>query len=159
MDLFFQKTTSQNTDFQLLVNQLDAYLTGVNGDADDFFKQFNQIDLLQNVIVAYQNKEAVGCGAIKVFDEQSMEIKRMYVLPNKRGQGIAKGILSELENWAMTLGFEKCVLETSKTMLDALALYQKCGYEIIPNYGQYKDVETSVCFEKILITETKNLIL
>ncbi len=150
MNHILLKTTSQNTDFQLLVNQLDRYLSGVNGDADDFFKQFNQIDLLHYVIVVYQKDLPIGCGAIKQFDAKTIEIKRMYVLPEARGKGIAQGILTALENWASELGFEKCVLETSKTMLDAIGLYQKCAYEIIPNYGQYKGVETSICLEKSL---------
>jgi putative acetyltransferase len=150
MNLTFQKSTSQNPDFQLLVNQLDRYLSGVNGNADDFFKQFNQIDLLHHVIVVYQNDLPIGCGAIKQFDANSVEIKRMYVLPEARGQGVAKGILMALENWAVELVFLKCVLETSKTMLDAVALYQKASYVIIPNYGQYVEIETSICFEKKL---------
>ncbi len=155
----FLKTTSQNIDFQLLTNQLDHYLTGVNGDNDGFFKQFNSINLLQNVIVAYENNEAIGCGAIKKFDDNSMEIKRMYVLPEQRGKGVAQGILAALESWTLELGFEKCVLETSKTMLDAVALYQKCDYKIISNYGQYAGIETSICFEKNLFFEKKVLFL
>ena len=150
MEVKLLKTNSQNSDFQLLVNQLDHYLSGVNGDADDFFKQFNQIDLLNHVIIIYENEVPIGCGAIKKIDDNSMEIKRMYVLPEKRGQGVASKILSSLEVWTKELGFSKCVLETNKTMLDAVALYQKAGYQIIPNYGQYIEVETSICFAKSL---------
>ena len=64
--------------------------------------------------------------------------------------GIATQILTELEKWATELSFKKCVLETGKKQPEAIALYIKNGYKIIPNYGQYEGVENSVCFEKLL---------
>jgi GNAT superfamily N-acetyltransferase len=79
-----------------------------------------------------------------------MEVKRMYVLPNNRGKGIATTLLWELEKWALELGYMKCVLETGKRQPEAISLYEKSGYQRIPNYGQYKGVENSICFEKIV---------
>jgi len=80
----------------------------------------------------------------------AMEVKRMFVLPNKRGKGIASIILKELEKWAIDLSFKKCLLETGKKQPEAIRLYHKNGYKIIPNFGQYQNVENSVCFEKII---------
>ena len=60
-------------------------------------------------------------------------------------------ILHELETWAKELGYEKCYLETGIKMPEAIKLYEKSGYSLIPNYGQYIGVETSRCFEKQLI--------
>lgn len=77
-----------------------------------------------------------------------MEVKRMYTLPESRGKGIAARILSELEEWAAELAYQRCVLETGKRQLEAIALYRKHGYQVVANYGQYADVENSVCFEK-----------
>ena len=79
-----------------------------------------------------------------------MEVKRMYTLPEFRGQGYAAKILLELENWAKELGYKSCVLETGKRQPEAIQLYKKNGYRIIPNYGQYKGIKNSICFEKIL---------
>ena len=59
-------------------------------------------------------------------------------------------ILNELETWAKELGYEKTVLETVKRQTEAVALYNKSGYKVIPNYGQYIGVDNSICFEKIL---------
>ena len=59
-------------------------------------------------------------------------------------------VLKELEVWAKTLGFKKCVLETGKMQLEAIALYKKQGYKIIKNYGPYKMVEDSICLQKLL---------
>ena len=90
------------------------------------------------------------CGAIKAYDEITMEIKRMYVSQEMRGHGIAHKILSALEVWAHDLGFTRCILETGDDMLPAVSLYKKCGYIKIPNYGQYIDVTDSVCFQKYI---------
>jgi putative acetyltransferase len=144
------RTTSENQDFHKLVKQLDAYLAVMDGDEHAFYDQYNKIDLLKNCIVIFDNDEAVACGAIKAFDERSMEVKRMFTLPEKRGKGLASAILKELEVWTKELGYEKTILETGKRQIEAVALYQKCGYKIIPNYGQYAGIENSVCFEKKL---------
>jgi GNAT superfamily N-acetyltransferase len=132
------------------VTELDKYLAIRNGDANDFFVQFNQIDQIKHVVLVYQNEEAVGCGAMKAYDPETMEIKRMFVPAAKRGLGFASKVLEELENWAAELNYHKCILETGDDMSEAVGLYKKCGYKVIPNYGQYKDVLDSVCFEKEL---------
>ena len=100
--------------------------------------------------MAYMNDEAVGCGAIKQYDDDTMEVKRMFVKPTNRGNGIATMVLKEVENWTKELGFSKCILETGIKQPEAIALYQKNNYTQIPNYGQYETIESSVCFEKIL---------
>lgn len=144
------RTTSENQDFQQLVKQLDAYLAVMDGDEHGFYDQYNKIDSLKNCIVIFDNDEAVAIGAIKEFDEKSMEVKRMFTLPEMRGKGLASAILNGLETWTKELGYEKTILETGKRQTEAVALYKKCGYKVIPNYGQYAGVENSVCFEKKL---------
>ncbi|SIT88092.1 GNAT family N-acetyltransferase [Pontibacter indicus] len=79
-----------------------------------------------------------------------MEVKRMYVLPEGRNQGIASKVLAELEAWAQELAYARCILETGLKQPEAIGLYQKSGYQQIPNYAQYAGVENSVCFEKVL---------
>ena len=144
------RTTSENPDFQNLVKQLDSYLAMMDGEEHGFYDQYNKIDMLKNCVVIFDNDEAVACGAIKELDTKSMEVKRMFTLPEKRGKGLASAILRELETWSKELGYEKTVLETGKKQVEAVALYNKCGYKIVPNYGQYIGVANSVCFEKIL---------
>jgi len=144
------RTTSDNLDFQNLVKKLDAYLAFMDGEDHAFYDQFNKIDALKNCIVIFKDDKAVACGAIKPINENSMEVKRMFTLPEYRGNGFAVIILEELEKWAKVSEYEKTVLETGKLQLEAVALYKKCGYEIIPNYGQYIGVENSICFEKSL---------
>lgn len=144
------RTNSDNKDFRLLVTELDADLKIRDGEEHLFYAQFNKIDRIKHVVVVYLDDKAVGCGAIKEFSSNTVEVKRMYVQPDKRKMGIASLILKELENWALDLNYSKCVLETGKKQPEALRLYAKNGYSIIPNYGQYANVENSVCFEKNL---------
>lgn len=144
------RTSSDDKDFQKLVAELDAYLRVYDGEDHAFYSQYNKIDNLKYVVVAYENDIAVGCGAMKQFADDSMEIKRMYVLPDKRAEGVATTILNCLEKWAMELNYKRSVLETGEGLTAAIGLYNKNGYKKIPNFGQYENIETSKCFEKIL---------
>ena len=142
------RTNSDNPDFISLVKLLDAELAERDGEDHPFYAQFNKIDKIKYVVVAYENDKPVSCGAIKEYSPDTMEVKRMYTLPESRGKGIATKVLIELEKWAKELGYEKCILETGKKQPEAIALYKKNGYKLIPNYGQYVGVDNSVCFEK-----------
>jgi GNAT superfamily N-acetyltransferase len=144
------KTNSDNSDFRELVILLDEDLQIRDGEEHSFYAQFNKVDKIRHVVVAYEDGEPVGCGAIKEYAEGVAEIKRMFVLPERRGHGVAKSILSELEAWANELNFSECILETGLKQPEAIGLYQKSGYETIPNYGQYNGVENSVCMKKSL---------
>lgn len=144
------RTDSSNEDFKTLVADLDADLGVRDGAEHSFYAQFNKIDMIRHAIVAYEVETPVGCGAVKEYEPGTMEVKRMYVPPAKRGKGIAAGVLQELENWSREMDYKKTVLETGLKQPEAIALYKKNGYTIIPNYGQYAGVENSVCFEKLL---------
>ena len=144
------KSDASQPDFKKLVAFLDADLAERDGEDHSFYDQFNKLHLIKYALVAYEKDLPVACGAIKEFEPKVMEVKRMYVTPKKRDKGIATKVLSALEDWARELGYQKCVLETGKRQPEAIALYTKNGYRIIPNYGQYAGIENSVCFEKNL---------
>lgn len=144
------RTNSKNNDFKALVQLLDADLAERDGEDHAFYHQFNKIQNIAYAIVLYENGKAHGCGAIKEIDSKVMEVKRMFTLPESRGKGYASSILTELELWAAEMGYEKCVLETGKKQPEAIQLYKKNKYKVIPNYGQYAGIENSVCFEKVL---------
>ena len=145
------RTDSDNEDFQELVRLLDAELKVRDGAEHDFYAQFNKIDLIKHVVLADENDETIGCGAFKQYDEKSVEIKRMFVRLEQRGKGVAVEILKELENWAIENSFKFAVLETGFNQPEAIRLYEKSGYKVIPNYGQYEGVENSVCMKKSLV--------
>lgn len=144
------RTDSENPHFVELVKHLDADLAEKDGDEHSFFAQFNGLDKIKFVVLAYAHGKPLGCGAIKEYEPGTMEIKRMFVSPESRGKGIATKILLELERWVAEQCYASCILETGKKQTEAIGLYKKNGYTLIPNYGQYADVESSVCFEKQL---------
>jgi GNAT superfamily N-acetyltransferase len=144
------RTQADNNDFKALVKLLDADLAIRDGEEHDFYAPFNTIEKIRYAVVAYENEIPIGCGAIKEYRPDTMEIKRMFVLPEYRKKGIATKILVELECWAHELSYAKCMLETGKKQPEAIELYKRNGYALIPNYGQYANVENSICFEKYL---------
>lgn len=145
------RTDSTNSAFIELVKLLDAELHERDGAEHAFYQQFNGIQLLQHVVVLFDEENPIGCGAFKNIEPGVIEIKRMYILPEHRSKGFASMILDELEKWASASGYKTARLETGKRQPEAIALYKKKGYAIIPNYGQYIGIDNSVCFQKTLI--------
>ncbi|MEN4762839.1 GNAT family N-acetyltransferase [Chryseobacterium sp. C39-AII1] len=145
-----KRTDSSNKDFQYLVKFLDQDLAIRDGDEHAFYHQFNAIDQLKNCVLFFVDEKPVACGAFKKYEDDTVEIKRMYSLPEYRGKGFASKILAELEIWAKEEDFTFAVLETGLKQPEAIALYKKNGYELIPNYGQYIGIENSVCYKKKL---------
>jgi GNAT superfamily N-acetyltransferase len=146
----YLRTTSSNSDFQMLIEALDADLLIRNGEAQLKYRPYNKVDMIKHVVVVYVDNKPVGCGAFKKYDEKSVEIKRMFVFPEMRGKQLAAGILQELENWAMEEGYTKAVLETGYKQTEAIHLYTKAGYYLTENYGQYVGMEESICYRKEL---------
>jgi putative acetyltransferase len=148
------RTDSDSVDFRSLVKDLDEYLAEVDGDDHAYYAQFNGLDKIHNVVVAYDGAEPVGCGAFKPYSETTAEVKRMFVRPGHRGRRIGVMVLEELERWASEVGYSSCILETGHRQTAAVKLYQRAGYEVIPNYDQYAEVEGSVCMKKQITRET-----
>lgn len=148
LPLDYRKVKHDHPDFVKLVKLLNQSLKITDGDLHEYYNQYNHTDTLDCVIVAYYNDEAIACGAFRSYDDYTVEIKRMYVVENQRGKGVASSLLRALELNAADFGFTSTVLETGVWMHDAIALYKKNGYQVIPNYDQYAGMDSSVCFGK-----------
>jgi len=146
----FKRTTSDDPDFRKLINALDEDLYQRNGEAQLKYRQYNHVDMIKNVVVVYVDGNAVGCGAFKKFDSESVEIKRMFVYPEMRGRQLAARMLQELETWAIEEGNIAAVLETGERQVEAVRLYTIAGYSLTENYGQYVGMEESICYRKVL---------
>ena len=145
-----RRVTSENPDFIKLVQSLDGDLNSRYNKGQAEYDQYNKIEFIETVVTAYMNTDAVGCGCFKKYDNETVEIKRMFVKQEMRGKGIAKKILSELELWGIQLGFKFAILETGIGQPEAIGLYEKVGYKRIPNYDQYAGMPNSVCMKKEL---------
>ena len=144
------RVDADHPDFQQLVRKLDEELALRDGDDHAFYAQYNKMDMIRHVVLAYRDSEPVSCGAIKAYNANTVEVKRMYTEKERRGNGIAVEVLKELERWALELGYQTCILETGIKQPEAIRLYEKQGYTLIPNYGQYAEIHESKCFEKHL---------
>ena len=101
-------------------------------------------------LVARDEGRAIACGAIRLLDAGTAEVKRMYVEPGQRGKGIGRAMLAALEAAARHLGARRLVLETGTQSPDAISLYRHGGFTLIDCWGEYATSPTSVCMEKRL---------
>lgn len=144
------RTAADYPAFRELVKDLDRELAVTDGDDHAFYDQFNKLDFIKHAVVLYANQKPVSCGAIKFYDSETAEVKRMYTAGIYRGKAYAGKVLTALETWAAEMGFKRCILETGINQPQAIRLYSKSGYRRINNYGQYAGVQNSYCFEKLL---------
>jgi putative acetyltransferase len=146
-----QRSNYLNPDFRKFCEELNKEFWVRYPDNQHNFEPYNKVDESARVIVVYDDNFAIGCGSFRAKKERNtMEIKRMYVRPDRRGAGIASEILSELERWAFEEGYEQAVLETGVKQPEAIALYSRAGYRQIPNYPPYVEVKESICMKKKL---------
>jgi len=143
------RTDSSNVDFRNMVKLLDADLRLGDGEEHGFYATFNKIDHLGQVLVAYLDNEPVACGAFKPFDDDAVEIKRMFVTPEYRGRQIALQVLTELEKWANELNYKACVLETGKKQPEAIGLYAKQVIRLYPIMASIRELKTAFACVKL----------
>lgn len=149
--IVIKRTDSNNLDFQKLVMALDSDLKGYYKEESNFYDELNTIEKIKHVVVAYdENQNPVGCGGFKVFSQEEVEIKRMFVPVKYRGKNIATLILKALEDWCAELNFKITILETLTGKPYAIKFYEKNNYVMISNFGDYIHAENSVCFSKKL---------
>ena len=102
-------------------------------------------------LVVYKDGKPVGCGALRLIDAETAELKRMFVAPELRGTGLGRRLVAALEDEARKLSVRRLVLETGVRQHAALALYHKTGFRPIPLFGEYcLSAETSICLGKEL---------
>lgn len=137
-------------DFKMLSDELNTELQEQFGKKQEIYQQYNLLDGIKDVIICYDGCIPIGCASMKYFDDESYEIKRVFIKKKYRGRGLSKRMLQELESIAKERKIVKLILETGKSLEPAIGLYRDIGYKVIENYGQYKDLSESVCMEKIL---------
>ena len=148
--ILIKRTTSENKDFRQLITLLDGDLNNCYGTEQAVYDQYNIIESIDTVVVTYLNNQSAGCGCFKIYDSDTIEIKRMFVKTEMRGKGISKLILKELENWGIGKGFSQAILETGIKQMEAIGLYEKSGYQKIENFGPYVGMPYSICMKKLL---------
>ena len=148
----FEHTDGTNKDFVGLCHELDAYLNDIVGGEENRaeYIPYNSLDDIHDAFVVYDGEQAVGCAAIKRYDDESAEVKRVFIREEYRGQGISKRLMELLEQTAREQGYSSLILESGEILAEAMALYRRIGFQVIPNYGPYADMPESVCMKKKL---------
>jgi len=151
-----RRTISEDTGFQLLISHLDDELWNELHEDQATYDELNQVKDLKTAIVVYVHGTPAAIGCFKQFNDNTVEIKRMFVEKKFRGHGLSKCVLSELEKWAFESGYQYAVLETSVHFTVAQKLYSGAGYQLIKNYDPYRGLTDSVCMKKKLKTHWLN---
>lgn len=139
-------------DFLMLCDLLDLELNYRVGGVQkrQNYEYLNRLNNIKDFYIAYSNGKAVGCACSKAYNSYSLEIKRVFVKEEYRKKGIAQKILENLTRDAISNNYTSLILETGKILHEAMNLYTKLGFKIIPNYEPYKNLKYSICMEKIL---------
>lgn len=145
-------TSYQNNDFRILTKALDMTLNVAAGGHENRtkYEPINNLETMDLVVLLYDTKTCVGCGAYRKYDDNTAEIKRIFVRPEYRGKHHSQIILDELIHTAKSAGYERLVLETGEILAASVHLYEKSGFYVIPNYPPYENMTESLCMEKQL---------
>jgi putative acetyltransferase len=140
-----------------LLAALDAHLAGLYPPASNHGLSIAAMQAANvHFVVAERDGKAVGCGALRL-DESYAEIKRLYVVPEARGEGIGHCLLAHLEELAATSGRLLVRLETGVAQPEALALFERAGFSRIAPFPPYRPDPFSVFMEKAVVPLEESL--
>lgn len=148
----YRWTNGENEDFKKFYLITEEYYSKLVGGIQNrsAFLPYNMSESVTDVVIAYYNDIAIGCAGLKKYSDTDVEIKRVWIEPDYRGNHIVTCLMEILENHAKKQGFQRIILQTRKQMSDALRLYSKCGYYQTDNYPPYDKLEGAICLAKDL---------
>jgi GNAT superfamily N-acetyltransferase len=140
--------TAESADFRSLAALLDAYYFTLVGDIQLKYAEPNRPENMHALVVAYEGETPIACGAWKAVDEETAEIKRIYVREEYRRRGVASAIIRTLEESAAGSGRNKLILETAVDTTGSHQLYLSLGYQLRGYYGSPAGADHCMCFHK-----------
>lgn len=150
-ELVIQQRRFTDPDVVELVRAVQAEYVVRYGGPDETPMDPAQFDPPAGVfIVGLLESTPVACGGWRVYGDDAVELKRMFVVASARRRGYAARILAELENLTRAAGRERVVLETGTAQPEAIALYQRLGYQAVEPFGHYRCAPQSVHLGKAL---------
>ena len=151
MEIEIIKVPTNHPDLLYLVDELNSFFIEEWGEeVNDSYLGQHQLTNMKAAFIAYSEKKPVGCICWKERVDGLVEIKRMYVKPECRGTDAAKSLLLTAEKDMVQVGHTEAVLETGTDMKQAIRFYEKQGYQIIPNFGEFVNDSLCVCLAKTL---------
>lgn len=147
--IIVQKAPADSPEAVELMRELSAFLLKLTGRSGEASFDAGDMDHPRSVFaIAYVDGEPAGCGAIREFEGDTAELKRMYA--REKSRGVGKRLVEFLEAEAVRLGYRKIILETGTVNENAVRFYLSNGYSVCGNYGKYIGRDDSVCFDKTL---------
>lgn len=145
-----QFVSGNHPDLIQLSSELDTFLNiAIGGESKrEKYKQFNRLDTMDYVILAYDEEVPVGCAALRQYSENEIELKRVFVRTEYRKQHIGKHMMEHLISHAQMLGYSRMLLETGEFLKASVNLYKQLGFEKIQNYGAYANIQESLCMSR-----------
>ena len=145
-------TNGNNEDFQKFYIKTEEFYSSIVGGLKNraAFVPYNISVSITDVLITSVSGVAVGCAGLKAYSDSDVEIKRVWVDPEFRGNHISTAMMDALEKKALELGFKRTILQTRPQMEEAVHLYTKRGYVLIDNYPPYDKLEGAICFAKEL---------
>lgn len=136
-------------DFYLKTEEYYSSITGGRKNREAFIP-YNISESITDVLIAEADGKAIGCGGLKMYSRNAVEIKRLWIDPEYRGKHIASDIMDRLEDRAEREEYSRLILQTRPQMEEAVRLYMKRGYKQMDNYPPYDRLEGAICFEKCI---------
>ena len=152
MKVVYKWTDGNSEDFQRFYSKTEEYYSIIVGGIRnrEGFVPYNISANITRVLIAYVEGVPAGCVGLKTYSEHEIEIKRLWVNPEYRGNHIADELMDRIEKRAKYFGYEKAILQTRPQMKEAVNLYKNRGYVLIDNYPPYDKLEGAICFAKTL---------
>ena len=148
----YRWTDGNDEDFRKFYLKTEEFYSSIVGGLKnrEAFVPYNLSESISDVLIASVDGVAVGCAGLKAYSDSDVEIKRVWVDPEFRGNHISTAMMDALEQRAQELGFRRAILQTRPQMEEAVHLYTKRGYELTDNYPPYDKLEGAICFAKEL---------
>ena len=152
MKIDYKRTDGSNEDFHKFYLKTEEFYSSIVGGLKNraAFVPYNISESITDVLIASVSGVAVGCAGLKAYSDSDVEIKRVWVDPEFRGNHISTAMMDALEKKASELGFKRAILQTRPQMEEAVHLYTKRGYVLIENYPPYDKLDGAVCYAKDL---------
>jgi N-acetylglutamate synthase-like GNAT family acetyltransferase len=152
MKIDYKWTDGNNEDFRKFYLKTEEFYSSIVGGLKnrEAFVPYNLSESISDVLIASVSGVAVGCVGLKAYSDSDVEIKRVWVDPEFRGNHISTAMMDALEQKAVELGFKRAILQTRPQMEEAVHLYTKRGYVLIDNYSPYDKLDGAICFAKEL---------
>ena len=152
MEAVYKWTDGNSEDFRNFYTKTEEYYSSIVGGIRnrEGFVPYNISSGITRVLIAYVEGVPAGCVGLKTYSDTEIEIKRLWVAPEYRGNHIADELMDRIEKRAKYFGYGKAILQTRPQMEAAVSLYLKRGYVLTDNYPPYDKLEGAICFSKTL---------